>query len=196
MTLMWMPTSIKGLSVGKPMKLTVTGAGLDDRIQAVSVVTNEANARTGHVTISHKQDAAPDEANSLEFNATGDGVALDGPMQFSPVEPFTLDGVVGVGVILGGADKETLPDRILDRVTALTEGQPGKSECFDNVTDSQRYALHLLADELRLEHRSEGKKGSQYRKLILTVPRRWKKPQVEGHADFDRTVLKGSQKFA
>mmetsp|Transcript_48172 Transcript_48172/g.85528 ORF Transcript_48172/g.85528 Transcript_48172/m.85528 type:complete len:1677 (-) Transcript_48172:71-5101(-) len=182
MTLVWMPESVKGLSVGAPLKLTVQGVGSNDKIQAVSVVTHEPQPRSGHVTISHRQDVEAVEANSLEFH----------PLK----EPFVLNGVIGVGVVLGGVDKSLLPEAILARVTALTESQPGKSERFENLTDSQRYALHVLADELGLEHTSEGKKGSQQRKLFLRIPKRWRKPQSDGRAQGERQVVKDAKKFA
>jgi len=184
MTLAWKPTCIHGLCIGAPLEIVVTGMGSNDRVQAVSVVTNETPQRSGHITISHKQDAAAAEAGDLEFD--------------SVEETFMLEGVVGVGILVGVADRETLPAAILDRALALREGQPGQSERFEDMTDSQRHALHLLADELGLEHRSEGKKGSRYRKLILTVPKRWKESTTTASAasSAERAVVKDARRFA
>merc|ERR1719265_2210625 len=163
------------------MKLTANGVGCDDKVQAISVVTHEAQPRSGHVTISHRQEVEAKEANNLEFD---------------PTESFVLHGVIGVGVVLGGVDESMLPEAILARVTALTESQPGRSERFENLTDSQRHALHVLADELGLEHRSEGKKGTQQRKLFLTVPRHRKTSPDVPRATGERAVVKDARKFA
>jgi predicted kinase len=184
MTLAWRPESAKGLAVGTPVKLRVEGSGCNGRVQAVSVTTIEAVPRAGHVTISQSQDAEAVEANELTF----DNIA----------NPFTLDGILGAGLVMSVASHEVLPEKIVGRVSMLTEnGQPGQSERFDELTDSQRHALHVLADELGLEHRSEGKKHSQARKLILTIPKRWRKPEMAAtRAGGERTVVKDPKKFA
>eukprot|EP00928_Gymnodinium_smaydae_P026778 TRINITY_DN20923_c0_g1_i2.p1 TRINITY_DN20923_c0_g1~~TRINITY_DN20923_c0_g1_i2.p1 ORF type:complete len:1675 (-),score=201.37 TRINITY_DN20923_c0_g1_i2:157-5181(-) len=187
MTLQWRPASVRGLAVGSVIKLLVTGVGCDDGVQAVRVETRESQVRSGHVTISHKQDVASVDANKLTFDESS---------------AFTLDATLGVGVLLGGADRDMLPDSLARRVLALASGQPGESERFEGLTDSQRYAVHLLADELGLEHRSEGKKGSAYRKLVLVVPKGRKcanrKEVASGQQEkkYERTVVKDAKKFA
>merc|ERR1719207_532094 len=112
------------------------------------------------------------------------------------MESFILDGVIGVGLVLGGAEKDMLPEHISVRVHALSQGQPGESERFENLTDSQRYAIHLLADELGLEHRSEGRKGTHSRRLVLTVPRRRREKPPSRRPQGERLVVKDSRKFA
>jgi len=184
MTLEWKPTSqARGLPVGRAAKLRVEGFGFNEQVQAVSVVTVEANPRHGHITISRRQEVECREAGELSF---------------SPVEPMTLDGMIGVGLVLGGVDEEALPEAITHRARALQEGQPGQSETFQDLTDSQRMALHALADRLGLDHRSEGKKGTRHRKLILTLPKGKHKMPVAAPADEDckRTVVKDAKKFA
>uniref|UniRef100_A0A7S4QL71 3'-5' exonuclease domain-containing protein n=1 Tax=Alexandrium monilatum TaxID=311494 RepID=A0A7S4QL71_9DINO len=181
MTLAWKPSSARGLAVGSSVKLRVSGSGQDDRIQAVSVETAERQPRSGHVTISRRPEAEAVEANDLAFTPLG--------------EPFALDGVLGASVLLGGHDREQLPERLLARLQALADcGQPGASERFEGLEESQRYALHLAANELGFEHRSEGKKGTAQRKLIVTVPKRWKRPQ--GGVEGERLVIKDPKKFA
>jgi len=69
MTLAWKPTCIHGLCIGAPIEMVVTGMGNNDKVQAVSVVTNETPQRSGHVTVSHRQDAAAAEAGELEFDS-------------------------------------------------------------------------------------------------------------------------------
>lgn len=180
MTLSWHPESVNGLGVGTSVKLRVEGAGCEEGVQAVSVTTVEAQPRGGHITISHKPDVAAVESRRLPFE----------PLE----ESFFLDGIIGVGVILGGADEDQLPVAILSRLHALAAAQPGQSERFERLTDSQRYALHLAADELGLEHRSEGRKGTVQRKLVITVPKRLRK--VEKDQSGERTVVKDARKFA
>jgi hypothetical protein len=181
MTLEWMPKSVKGLAVGMPVKITVEGLGEDGQIQAVSSVTNELQPRSGHVTISHRQDIACVDAAKLSFNK---------------MSPFVLDCVIGVGLIHGRTDKDMLPDHIATKVQELNNGQPGQSTRFENLTDGQRYALHILADELGLEHRSEGKKGTEHRKLIISVPKRRKPDVGQERLKGDRSIVKDARKFA
>lgn len=102
--------------------------------------------------------------------------------------------MLGVSVLLGGTNPDQLPEQILDRLRALTEGQSGQSERFEHLTDGQRHALHVVAEEWGLEHRSEGKKGTPQRKLILTLPKHWKKPQ--SGPKWTKTVVKDPRKFA
>jgi len=179
MTLNWKPASVKGLAVGNKVKIQVDGTACSEQVQAVSVHTLEAQPKSGHITISHRQDVGASEANNLAFNDT---------------EPVTLEGIIGVQVMLGGVDPDTLPEKVMAKVATLMEGQPGQSVCFDSLTDGQRHALHLLSEQRGLLHRSEGKKGSDHRKMILTVPKRWKTPDVQ--ADLQRTVVKDARKFA
>jgi len=183
MTLAWHPATAKGLAVGAPVKLRVEGIACNDRVQAVSVATLEAAPRRGHVTLSHRSDAAAVDAGELDFDSLAD--------------PLVLEGVLGAAIVLGGGDAGALPDALSARLNALVECQPGQSEQFEGLTDSQRYALHLLADELGLEHRSEGKKGTQQRKIIVTVPKRVKKqPNAGAKTAGERLVVKDPKKFA
>eukprot|EP00746_Dinoflagellata_sp_MGD_P138965 gnl/MRDRNA2_/MRDRNA2_72504_c1_seq1.p1 gnl/MRDRNA2_/MRDRNA2_72504_c1~~gnl/MRDRNA2_/MRDRNA2_72504_c1_seq1.p1 ORF type:complete len:1636 (+),score=316.11 gnl/MRDRNA2_/MRDRNA2_72504_c1_seq1:35-4909(+) len=181
MTLEWMPKSVKGLAVGMPVKITADGVGEDGQIQALSTTTNELQPRSGHVTISHRQDVASVEAGKLSFKG---------------MTPFVLDCVLGVGLVHGRTSKEMLPDHIASKVEDLKDGQPGQSARFENLTDGQRYALHILADDLGLEHRSEGKKGTEHRKLILTVPKRRKQVVSQKGFKEDRSIVKDARKFA
>jgi len=181
MTIAWKPESVKGLAVGKTVKLRVEASACEDGVQAVAVTTMEAQARPGHVTVSHKADVPAKNSNHLVFEDLQD--------------PFVVEGVLGVSVILQHADQEQLPTSVRERVHRLVESQPGRSEQFEGLTDGQRHALHVVADELGLEHRSEGKKGTRYRKLILTVPKKPKailKPKTTG----ERVVVKDQRKFA
>jgi len=185
LTLAWKPACVKGLAVGSMVRLQVEGVACKDCVQAVSVVTLEAQPRRGHVTISHRSDIPAVDANCLDFE----------PMD----APFTIEGVVGASVLLGGVDSNQLPASILNRIRALAEGQPGQSEKFEDLTDSLRYAVHLAADELGLEHRSEGKKGTMYRKLIVMQPKSRKAQQVVLKASqaqsAERVVIKEPRKF-
>ncbi|CAE8613308.1 unnamed protein product [Polarella glacialis] len=184
MTLAWKPASVSGLAVGSTIKLSVQGVGHDDGVQAISVQTAELVPHSGHVTISHRADVAAVESSNLQFQPLDD--------------PLTLECVLGVAVVLGGVDRSQLSEDILRRLRLLTEeSQPGASERFEGLTDSQRYALHLAADELGLEHRSEGRKDSDRRKLVLTASKRWKKP-TEGlsAADVEKVIIKDPRKFA
>jgi len=181
MTLTWRPDSVKGLAIGSSIKVKVTGFGFNDSVQAVSVVTQELDARSGHITISHGQDAAAVEANDLEYASR---------------ESFTLDGNLGVCVILSAVNQNTLPESMVARVYNLLEGQPGQSERFEHLTKSQRYALHVLSDELGLEHRSEGKKETDQRKIILTRPRRLPKLSPQASKDAEKLIVKDPRKFA
>eukprot|EP00927_Polykrikos_kofoidii_P070965 TRINITY_DN67316_c0_g1_i1.p1 TRINITY_DN67316_c0_g1~~TRINITY_DN67316_c0_g1_i1.p1 ORF type:complete len:1711 (-),score=269.05 TRINITY_DN67316_c0_g1_i1:387-4796(-) len=179
-TLAWKPESVTGLAVGASVKLKVEAAGWDDGVQAVSVVSSGANPHSGHITVSHRSDVATKDANCLSFQ---------------PIDSFMLEGVIGVCVVLKSSDVKTLPEKVLARVHSLREGQPGESDRFESLTDSQRHALHVLANEFGLDHRSEGKKGTPQRKLILTVPKHSKKP-VCGHSECERIVVKDARKFA
>lgn len=180
MTLEWMPKTVRGLSVGSSVKLVVEGVGCDDGVQAVAVKTKEAQPRCGHVTVSHRQDVAAVNSNALDF---------------ASCECLTLDAVIGVCVLYGGADRSMLPDKVMEFVLELSQGQPGQSERIEGLTDSQRHAVHLLAEELGLEHASEGKKGTQHRHITLKVPKR-RRPQAKEGVNGKRTVVKDAKKFA
>jgi len=189
MTLDYKPPSVKGLSVGASVKLEVVGFGSDDKIQAVSVRTLEPNPREGHVTLSKRPDAEAAEAGGL---------------QFSPLEtPFLIDGVLGVSVLFGGVDRNSLPPTIQRKLQELSEGQPGESFKFEDLSEGQRYAVHLAADELGLEHRSEGKKGTSHRKLIVSKPKgkrgfsvQSQGPAAKSGPPVERVVVKAARKFA
>eukprot|EP00931_Biecheleriopsis_adriatica_P092161 TRINITY_DN6598_c0_g1_i2.p1 TRINITY_DN6598_c0_g1~~TRINITY_DN6598_c0_g1_i2.p1 ORF type:complete len:681 (-),score=110.34 TRINITY_DN6598_c0_g1_i2:140-2182(-) len=182
MTLTWQPETVAGLAVGSQIKLRVVGIGYNEKVQAVSVETLEPQPRSGHVTISHRPESAAAEANDLTF------ISLD--------EYSTLEGVLGVSITQGGVDREQLSQQLLAKLDDLVDdGQPGRSERFEGLTDGERYALHLAADELGLEHRSEGKKDGLHRKLILTIPKRWRRPDTS-QADVKKCVIKDAKRFA
>lgn len=183
MILSWQPELVKGLAVGATVKLRVRGTGHDDRIQAVSVETAESQPRIGQIIISHLADLDSAEPSSLTFDGFD--------------EPMTLEGVLGVGVVMAGMDRNQLSAQILSKLDALVEdGQPGATKRFDGLTDGERFPLHLAADELGLEHRSEGKKGSQHRKLILTIPKRWQRPSGNPCEVGARAIVRDARKFS
>lgn len=177
LTLDWMPSSIRGLTIGLHQKLQVVSYAAEHGVQAVGVATVEVEPRVGHVTISHKSDVLARDAGDLSYE---------------PIDGFTVDAVVGACLTLG-VERDTLPDAVLVQVHELLEAEPGKSLRFDGLTDSQRHSLHLVAAEHNLEHRSEGKKGTRHRRLIVTKPKRWRNVEER---NTETIIVKDPRKFA